>query len=67
MYIQEAVKKAMEEDRYIIMESAMGYLKIKPTDGDGLCILMTADGSRQHKCWNPSASDLMRDDWHVID
>ncbi len=67
MYIHEAVKKAVEEGGCITTPEFLGDAKIKPTDGKGNCILMSADGSHPSKYgWQPTASQLMRDDWLVV-
>lgn len=68
MNIQEAVKQAMEERTYITLPEFEGLAKIKPTNGRGNCIVMSADGSNPSKYgWQPAADDLMRGDWLIVD
>jgi hypothetical protein len=68
MNIQEAVKKSMEKSKYITLPEFKGGAKIKPTNGCGNCIVMNADGSNPSKSgWQPSADELMRDDWLIVD
>lgn len=70
MKISEAVEKALTEGRCITPKEHEGWIKIKPTNdaAQGNCILMGADGSNPSKHgWQPSADDLMRDDWIVVD
>lgn len=68
MHIQEATRQAMDEGRYIITPEWVHAMKIKPTNGTGRCIAMKADGSNPSKYgWQPSADDLIRDDWMVVD
>lgn len=78
MRISEAVKQAMESGKYIQRETIEGesghsfhQTKIKPTNSYGSCIVYTFDqkGKEIHHCknWNPSAEDLMADDWVLTD
>lgn len=76
MNIQEATKKAMEEDAYITRRENQrysGYSRIgviKPSNSHDTCAIMTLDekGRTENYCrnWNPTADDLMADDWYVI-
>ena len=75
MNIQEATKKAMERNCYIareIMENGNAYLPtaIKPTNSYARCIIYTFDrqGKEIHHCknWEPTADDLIADDWVLI-
>lgn len=67
MEIVKAVKEAVEQGRYISSHS-FPELKIKPTNSPSNCILMNADGSNPSRHgWQPSADDLMRNDWIVTD
>lgn len=60
MNIQEAVKQALEERKYITLPEFEGGAKIKPTNGRGNCIVMNADGSNPSKYgWQPSADELI--------
>lgn len=67
MFIHEAVKETVENKKYIAIEK-MKAVKISPTNERELCIVIQADGSNKSKYgWKPSADDLMRDDWTVVD
>lgn len=68
MYIHEAVKIAISMNGYFITNSEFdGVAKIKPTNEKGNCIVMNWDGSRPSKYgWQPTAKDLIRDDWIVV-
>lgn len=73
MNIQEAVKKAVEENAVICRERALlrpddvnGY--IKPTNSYDTCLLIIRSGGKTtggSRCWNPTADDLMADNWMV--
>lgn len=73
MKIHEAVKKALEEDALIIRTSAREpesdiYAAIKPTNSYDTCRLVVMIGGKPEsacRCWNPTADDLMADDWNV--
>ena len=66
--IHEAVKNAIENDRCITLPEFLGASKIKPTNGPGHCIVMRADGSDPSKYgWQPSAQELLRSDWEIVD
>lgn len=68
MTISEVVEKAITENKCITVPELKGKVKIKPTnDGKELCVLMRADGSHPRTGWQPTAEQLMRDDWLVID
>ena len=78
MKISEAVQLAMKNGKYIQRETIEGTIgssfhptKIKPTNSYGFCIVYTLDekGNEIHHCknWNPSAEDLMADDWVLTD
>lgn len=81
MNIQEATKKAMEENGYITRKGdrRFGYITpyggyrigvIKPSNSHDTCAIMTLDekGRTKNYCrnWNPTADDLMADDWSVV-
>lgn len=71
MTINEAVRKALEENGCIYNPDMVGkhggVIKIRPTNGEGNCILSEWDGSRPSKYgWQPRANDFIRDDWMVI-
>ena len=66
MIISEAVKKAIECDGCISFTNSQ--IKIKPTNGNKNCILMHLDGSHPSKTgWQPTAEQLIREDWIVVD
>ena len=74
MNIQEAVKQALEERKYIereLFENKTAYreLKIRPTNSSESCIAYTFDknGKEVNHCkmLSPTADDLMADDWIV--
>ena len=74
MFIHEAVKQAMEIDGCIIrnkIEQGRHFhpTRIKPTNSYATCIIFTwvenTDKSDRCKNWNPTADDLMADDWEV--
>lgn len=76
MYIQEAVKQAIEKRKYIERikfgnQTASHVLKINPTNSSCACMVYTFDrkGKEVHHCknWNPTAEDLMADDWELSD
>lgn len=68
MHIHEAVKEAMEKGCCITTKRMKEVGKIRPTNEPPHCILMMADGTNPSKYgWQPSAEDLMRDDWIVVD
>ena len=74
MNIQEAVKKAVEIDGVICRESVYRpYLEnfnvIKPTNSYHTCMVisvMRGKAYRGAKDWNPSADDLVSNDWNVL-
>lgn len=74
MHIHEAAKKALEESGLIIRTSAKEpesniYSAIRPTNSYDACRLITMRAGKTEKAcrwWNPTADDLMADDWTVI-
>lgn len=74
MHINEAVKQALEVGGEIYRESAKLdysdiYATIKPTNSYDTCILiiMGAKGNKRScRNWNPTAEDLIADDWKVL-
>lgn len=68
MYINEAVQQAVREEKYITLPEFETSVKIRPTNEKGNCILMRKDGSHPSKYgWQPTAEELMRNDWEVVD
>lgn len=67
MNIQDATKKALEENKYIRRESANHSMtRIKPTNSYDCCLVVVNGKNRQQgRCWNPTADDLMADDWVI--
>lgn len=76
MYIHEAVKKALEENKCITIPTEEGriWFKIKPTNNpEENCKLLYANGTPAPKdiCalshgWQPDADDLMSESWIVV-
>lgn len=74
MHINEAVKQALEVGGEIYRESAKLdcsdiYATIKPTNSYDTCILIVKakkSDKRSSRNWNPTADDLIADDWQVI-
>lgn len=67
MNIQDAVKEAIRKDGYIRRKSIQSNTLIKPTNSYDCCILIVkGKENRQSRYWNPTANDLMDDDWEVI-
>ena len=74
MYIHEAVKKALKEDGLIIRSSAKEpeseiYSAIRPTNSYDTCrLIVMRAGKVERACrwWNPTADDLIADDWTFI-
>ena len=74
MHIHVAVKKALEEDGLIIRASAKEpesdiYSAIRPTNSYDTCrLIVMRAGKIEGACrwWNPTADDLMADDWTII-
>lgn len=67
MFIHEAVKQALETDGWIVREGIEIFetLAIKPTNTGFNCIVKSRL-TKEAPCWNPSAEDLMADDWVVL-
>lgn len=73
MKISEAVEKAMNAGAMIYRKSVrkeQGYRNtaIMPTNSYDTCILVTiCEGKETGSCrnWNPTADDLMADDWEL--
>lgn len=66
MNIQEAAKKAAEQDGYITRKKHLVYCHtaIQLTDTADCCIVVKKESSRRG--WQPKAEDLIADDWEVI-
>lgn len=69
MKISEAVNKALEKNGALQRESLRwtGVLIIPTNSSECCCILPTKSKHQQPgRCWNPTADDLMADDWEVV-
>ena len=75
MYIQEAVKLAMETDGVICRESVHKdcvdcFNVIKPTDYRCVCqeiLIRCGTVWQPWKVWSPTANDLVASDWKVLE
>ena len=68
MNIKEAVELAMKEGKYIYKESEKNEgieIDIFPTNTWDCCVLISKDSDKVGKRWNPTASDLIANDWKV--
>lgn len=66
MLINVAVKKAMEQGKKIRRESDRDRFAIEPTNkGACLCIIHIEHDDRQCRYWNPSAEDIIANDWEL--
>ena len=74
MYIHEAIEKAIKENGRIIRSSARRpesdlYSVITPTNSYDTCLITVLYNGKPRRTagrWNPTADDLMADDWTVI-
>lgn len=74
MYIHEAVKKAQREKGVIYRTSVKSkkqdrYAVIKPTNSYDCCIAIICNNGgieRSTRAWNPTADDLVSDDWECL-
>lgn len=70
MSIQEAVKIAIEQRKYIRRKTCFyGRTLIQPTNTYDCCMIFVQGDRRetQSRFWNPTADDLMADDWEVVE
>lgn len=67
MNIHDAVWKADDIDGYITIPQYVGIFKVKPTNTKDGCILCRWNGATARIDWQPKASDLMNDEWLVIE
>lgn len=75
MHINEAVKKALESKGFIYREAEIkkfsgNYALIQPTNSYDACILIICENGKAKsgsRCWNPTADDLMADDWTITE
>lgn len=66
MTISEATKQAMAINGYITTPTLMGGMKIRPTS-HGPYIAFHWDGTKGRYGWQPSAEDILAEDWIVIE
>lgn len=69
MKIYEAVEKALKEKKPITRRGLfkMGFM-ILPTNSSECCYVLTEDmKKRPGRHWNPTADDLIADDWIVVE
>lgn len=67
MYINEAVRKALSQKKYIARKLMADIgIKIQPTNSLDCCVISKTDKSPAPR-WQPSAEDLVADDWSVVD
>ena len=72
MKIHDAVAEALEKNAYI-RRSGLIYSEvlIKPTNSYDCCIILIKgrEGQQCRQCryWNPTADDLVADDWGVVE
>ena len=67
--ISEVVERALEEMKPITRTSYLEELgfKIFPTNSSDCCYIVSGNGERNPtRCWNPTAADLMADDWKLV-
>lgn len=75
MLIGQATKMAMDKDTYMYRKTvdernSEVKARIKPTNLYDCCYLVVFLGETPKggsRCWNPTAEDLIADDWEVID
>lgn len=78
MFIHEAVRKALEEKRAIKRklwdvfedDSTDNATVILPTNSYACCIIkrfFVRSWRKPGELWNPTADDLIADDWEVVD
>ena len=66
MRISEAVEKALKEDKGITRKSLQKYgFEIYPTNSGECCYVETIN-QQPSRCWNPTADDLIADDWEMV-
>lgn len=71
MYIHEAVKRAMNENKCIAREGNVlinkSVIKYKPTNTKDCIICISKFNEKPGLRWNPTAEDLVSDKWIVVD
>lgn len=69
MLIHEAVKEALHQGKGLARKNwdeSWLYTTIFPTNSSECCIVTNRSAQRSHPRWNPTADDLMADDWKVV-
>lgn len=73
MFLRDAVIESLETGRAIYRESCLHgetdrSALIKPTNSYDCCQLIVVDGgtARGARNWNPTADDLIADDWEIF-
>lgn len=70
MNIIEAVKTALESGKYFTRETSINICKMKPSNDGAALIWVQAtynDQTRNFPRWNPSAEDILANDWVIVD
>ena len=65
MNISEAVRKAQEDNKYIVRPKFLN-IKIRPTNNPECCIVYKKNKPSSKRC-NPKAEDLTAEDWTIVD
>lgn len=73
MFIHEAIQRRVLDKPYITRkawdhlatESVETAIMILPTNTPDCCIIMSANGKNPCRGWQPTAEDLVADDWMV--
>lgn len=73
MYIHEAVKTALGQNRLIVrksihLECDNVFGAVMPSNSYDACKLIVFDNDkiRSCRCWNPTQADLAADDWELL-
>ena len=68
MNIVQAVELALKKGLFIRRKSTLfSSTRIKPTNTYDAClVLIDGEIKRQSRFWNPTADDLVADDWEVV-
>lgn len=68
MNIQEAIKESMRTQKLIKRKSGVTSTMIMPTNTYELMVIWSGNKNRlPARCWQPSADDLIANDWYVTD
>lgn len=69
MNIQEATKLALSKNQCMVRtgDNWISGIKIEPTNSKDCCYLIYQVDNVKGAMWNPSADDLMSDDWEICD